>query len=222
MKVRTQFSLRFFLIAMAVFAAWLPFLLNRRAIVRLENELATLRLLAELISIDDPTRSYVIQRTSMNDDQQVWGVWLPEGRDYDLCIATQGIDGVDFPQAVKRIAMDSGREHAIVLMHNVEVLRADGMSIKTLVDGEVAWNLEQSSTWNPNDEIRWGITKATPQTAVPGDQPFFIYQRRFRQLDGDPAIPFDGNMSFSERNNRLKAVPVGVPTNGLVLWIEPK
>jgi hypothetical protein len=222
MKMRQQFSLRFLLVAMAVFAAWLPFLLNRGGIVRLESELATLQLLAETLTIDDPTKSHLIQRTSMNDNQQVWGVWLPEGRQYDLCIATHGIDDIGFPQAAKRLALDSGREHSILLMLDSEVRSADGMSIRTIVDGEVAWNLEQPFAWNPYDEIQGGVSAATPQTAFPGDKPFFIFQRRFLQLDGDPTVPFDPSMPFQERNRRLKGVPAETPTNGLVLWIEPK
>lgn len=221
MKIRTQFSLRFFLVAIVVLAAWLPYLLNRRGIVRLENELANLRILAELLTIDDPTKCYLIQRTSLNDDQNVWRVWLPKEREYQLCIATSGIDGVGFPKAEKRIPINSGQEHGIVLIRDNVVQSTDGSRIRAMVDGEVTWNLERSFQWNPAGKFSWGVTRATPQTASPAGKPLVIHQVRFSKIDGDPTIPFDPTMSMKQRNKRLRSVPVGVPTDGLLLWIEP-
>ena len=62
------------------------------------------------LTIDDPTKFHAIRVRSDNDYLWKWRVWVPEGREYRINMATQGIPKDGYPQSQGMITHDQTGE----------------------------------------------------------------------------------------------------------------
>jgi hypothetical protein len=86
-----------------IFSLW-------REVGPLRVEVRELRNETGRLSIDDPSKSHVVQVRTDDDFTWKWRVWIPEGRAYRLQVATQDIPAKGYPATRGMISLDDAGE----------------------------------------------------------------------------------------------------------------
>jgi hypothetical protein len=81
-----------------------------REVDPLRAELGRLRDEVGALSIDDPAKPCAIEVRTTSDDTWKWRVWIPEGRAYELHVATENIPKKDIPADQGMIVLEDSGE----------------------------------------------------------------------------------------------------------------
>src|SRR5262245_4620503 len=107
---RPRFSLLSALLLMTIVGLVIVVIQLWRDIKPLRAELRRLRNEVGALSIEDPTKPHAIQVRIVDDNTWKWRVWIPEGKKYELKIATQDIPQQGFPQSNGSMVLDEPGE----------------------------------------------------------------------------------------------------------------
>lgn len=192
-----QWSLQTLLLLTAVVAVWVGYLLHRRELPRLEEEIAVMRRMAGELIVKNPLQVAVVKLPETWMDGQEWDIHLPDGT-YVMRLAAREIDSEGLAPVIGETPIDAGR-------HQIELRQGeddDGWRFSVLIDGQASIEASEVPEWQTSGSSEGG-GQYTDSTQLPPDEPVVLYRRRF-----------------------LRAVKAGQsetpkePSEGLLLWIE--
>jgi hypothetical protein len=199
---KLQFSLQTIMLFTAVVAVFVAYFRTRDETAQLRRQLPGLREAARELIVHDPEQYAVVQHQPRWYDEFRWRIYLPEGRRYELFLATEKIENSNkgLPPATGKFELTPG-EHELEIQQIREA--DDSWQVRILVDGETALTQKHPESWHPGVGSSGGSEfSSSQQQAV--EQPLILFQRRFHE-------PTKGGGSQTPQ----------VPSNGVMLWIEP-
>jgi hypothetical protein len=151
-------------------------------------------------SIDDPTKTNVIEVRTTVDFTWKWRVWIPEGRAYRLQMATEDIPKTGYPAARGTISLDEPGEK---------------------------W-IEYRIAPSPNSE-HWMDELSTPTASVGSStQPWVKWQRRTGTGEGvgHSTEVFEPGINVLVARYRVSQTAASSdriedPSAGFMIWLEP-
>ena len=194
---RLRFSIFTILIAVACSAIWIANLSLAREKVRLESQLRRTAETFDGLIVIHPDRLAAFQRRPFRDER-IWDVYIPSGQAFDLRLATEKIQAEGFPPSFETISLPPGR-------HEIELLRADLPSraeLQIVVDGRTAIAIPENKSW------------ATKSTTMHNE----LQPRSLDHPIGQPLTLLRQTFAI----NALKPAFDASPTNGIMLWIQPR
>jgi len=196
---RWQVGIRTLILITAAIAVWLAFFLNRAHNRTMEVRIKSMQSLAHELLIEDEKKVAVVQADPEWYDQNEWKIYLPKG-EYQLCLATRGIEDKGFPAKKESTRLAAG-EHYLAL----EQPHDDTTCRVVIKDrGEAVLTAEEPKEWNPRSgSMGGGQYSQSEQLAA--NEPVVLFRRRFMGPRGAKG---------------MTSVPKG-PTEGILLWIEP-
>jgi hypothetical protein len=152
------------------------------------------------LSIDDPTKTSVIDLRTTDDFTWKWRVWIPEGRAYRLQMATEDISKTGYPSARGTISLDEAGE---------------------------TW-IEYRITPSPNSE-HWMDKLSTPTASVgSSSQPWVQSQRHTSTGEGvgHTTEAFEPGKNVLIARHRVSQTATSSdqiedPSAGFMIWLEP-
>jgi hypothetical protein len=193
-----QVRLRSIILLIAVIAAWTSYAINRREIASLNTRIKAIRPLARALEIDDPKQIAIVKMEELWSDDERWEVYLPEGQQYRVYVATREVDSKGFAPVAAVGNLSSGR-HRLALErsksqngHHV-VMKWDGADVAA-VDEPENWDQGVGST---------GGSEVTTSKQFPASAPVVVFRRRFME----------------RHPNGMNKTSSG-PTAGIQLWID--
>jgi hypothetical protein len=195
---RWQVGLRTLFLLMAVVAAWLAVVINRRQSTYLESRIGVMQPIARELIVDDPGRIAVVMLDDLWMDENRWDLHLPPGN-YRLCVATRGIVEQGLAPVVRSAPIAPGRHRIGMVLRR----KGENWQIPVTSDGAELLTVEETKDWARSSSRGGGLYETSTQFAA--DQPTILYHRRYL-LDGPTGIG--------------SSMPDG-PTEGLLIWIEP-
>jgi hypothetical protein len=194
---RWQVGLRTLFLLMAAIAVWMTVIINRRQNTYLEARIRAMRPLAHELLVDDASKIAVVRMDELWMDDNRWDLHLPPGS-YRLCLATRKVDDKGLPDAVKTVPIPSGR-HRLALEQRQD---GDLWHIRVLLDGAELLAVEETKDWASSSSTGGGDYSLSQQ--LPPDRPAVLFRRRYMQTDAQG-----------------RSQTPTVPSEGLILWIEP-
>jgi len=194
----SQFGLPGFFLLMAAIAVWTAFFTNRRHIASLESRIQAMRPMVHELIVEDTDRIAVVKLEEMWYDENIWDIYLPEGR-YRICLATRDVDQQGLAAPIERQPLAAGR-HRLALEQERD---DDAWRVTIARNGSTLLEVEEPLTWDPGSGSSGG-SDFSHSAQRPADEPLVLFRRRFTCPDG----------------KRRNITPKG-PTEGVLLWIEP-
>ena len=151
------------------------------------------------LSIDDPTKTHVIQVRQADDYTWKWRVWIPDGRAYQVKMATQNIPATGFPTNTGTIKADQPGE----------------MWIEYRI--------------HPNSDGNWVDKLSTKFARVGGSpQPWVNWSRKKSMSEGASyhghvAEPGEKILlsRFRVSQKATNSTKIEDPSAGFMIWLEP-
>lgn len=198
-RKRWQFGVRSLFLLMTAIAVWTTYLSNCRHIAALEAGITAMRPLTHELIVDDADKIAVVKLEQLWIDENRWEISLPNGQ-YRLCMATREIDKDGLAPVVKSERIEPGG-HSIALEQQQDDA---GWRLTVAWDGKRLLTVEEPKKWYPGSgSTGGGQYEQSAQLAA--DQPVVLFRRRFTRPDGT------GQVTESSG-----------PTEGVLLWIEPR
>ncbi len=195
-----QFTLRTLLLLTAAIAVWTLYFTNRRHIGLLEARVKVMWPMTHELIVNDPQRIAVVKLDQLWHDENIWKVYLPEGR-YRLCVATRDVDQQGSAPVVKSVALDPG-QHQLALQQRAEGSVLPVWRVAVICNEAEVISVEEPAEWDPGKgSVGGGLFSECTQ--LPVDEQVVLLRRRFSR-------PNSAGQS---------STPAG-PTEGILLWIE--
>jgi hypothetical protein len=171
-----------------------------REVVPLREENRGLRDEVGRLSIDDPTKTSVIEVRTTDDFTWKWRVWIPEGRAYQLQMATEDIPKTGYPESRGTISLDEPGE---------------------------TW-IEYRIAPSPNSEL-WMDKLSTPTASVgSSSQPWVKWKRHTSTGEGvgHSTDVFEPGSNVLIARHRVSQTATSSdkiedPSAGFMIWLEP-
>jgi hypothetical protein len=185
---------------MAVIAIGIAIRNVRRDTEILRAQIPGLLSVARELEVDDPTRFAVVARLPEWFAEMIWDLHVPEGATFELCLAMDQIAQDGLAEPVKCVQIDSGRRK---IEFKYET-RPDDSIASVLVDDEVVIRERRPKDWEPRVGSS-GSSSISHSDQHDAAKPLVLFRRRFmvRVTKGNSTTP-------------------KVPTQGILIWIEPK
>lgn len=194
---RPQVSLSTLLLLMAAVAVWFGCWSVHRQNYRLHRNLQGLLSISRELEVDDRSRAAAVAIIPEWLGEAIWEIYLPEGREYELCLALEQVSDEGLAPPVQRAAIAAGK-CTVELKHDT---LAEESITSLLVDDSVVIEEARPKNWEPRRGSRGASVIDRSQQFDPA-LPLILYRKRFNSHDGT-------------------SPQKGVPTNGILVWIEP-
>lgn len=196
-RTRWQVGLRTTFLLTAAIAVWITDFVNRSHNAWLGARIQSMRLLANDLTIDDPSKIALVKLDRLWPEEHRWDLYLPAGK-YRLCVATRDIDQDGLAPVVQSQPIEPGRHRLILCQQR----RKDGWRVIVTREGKSLLSVEEPTDWT----VGSGWSDESPSLPSIADQPAVLLRRRFMR-------PVDQSKSRT-------AIPL-CPCEGILLWIEP-
>ena len=189
-KRRFQVNLLTILLLVLVCAVWIAYRGARVESQAMETQLASLRLIARELVIENPAEFAVVSRLPKFYNEKIWDVYVPKahGKVARLAVAMDLIAAVHSKKIgdekpLKWIKLKPGK-HSIQLIYDVD----DTAHLTVLVDEEVAIEIVRPQDWvkSGSSSSKGGIALSK---SFPVDNGLLLHRRRFdiRRPRGTPS-----------------------------------
>ncbi len=191
-----QWSLKTILLLTTLAAILVAWWQNGQSRSELKQKISLARRYLNELVVDDPQQFAATKLSPTWYGTNEWNVHLPSGHRYQLHFAVSNIDDSNFPEAIKSIAIESGRHSIEINTNNASInhgfqLVVDRSTTETIVSQPIQKTYASSST---------GINQCGQQSIT---QPLVLYRLRF--------LTPSANGSYRTATG---------PTEGLLVWIE--
>ncbi|MCM2369029.1 hypothetical protein [Aporhodopirellula aestuarii] len=203
-RKRMRFGLLELLLLTTVVAAWLPVVLARRLIPKLQSEIETMRFSTSELIVTDEQKLTVRALPDIWSNIDSWKYHLPEGADLELRLATEFINSVSSPSDYQAVALPTG-EHSIHFKHTSD---ADGYHSVVYLDAEAVLQKHHPKSWITTSGSSSTGSASNQSTSYELDQPPNLKVQRFSQ--SHPLIQYES-----------MELPGEYDSKGNYLWISP-
>jgi hypothetical protein len=199
-----HFSLLSLMLLIAVVACWSAFWQSYRKVQQLRLQLPALRDLHRELEVDDPTRFAAVRKLEAGYDDLRWEVYLPEGHDYRLSLATDDLPFTNsseeflLPAKFQDVAIAAGRRSIELLISRGEQAPA----VRVEVNGTAEFDQQKAEHWTTDGSRSGGSLIQTGQTSST-DEPLVLFRQFFEPKSG---------AGFGKQETY----------NGVMLWIEQR
>jgi len=128
-----------------------------RLIKPMRDELTMLRNETGRLSIDDRRNFHAIRVRTGGEYVWKWRVWIPEGREYRINVATQNIPKDGFPPTNGMIALSDAGESWIEYRITKSEDGQNWMDMLTTSNGAVGSSGQPWVTWNRKNSVSSGV-----------------------------------------------------------------
>lgn len=204
-RSRFRFGLLELLLLIALVAGWLPVWIARQKIPKLEAEIETMRLSTLELIVTDESELTARELPSIAQNVSSWKYNAPDDVEFDLRLATEGINVLGLPTEFQSFPLPSG-------LHTVHVdvnSDAKGHHALIYVDDELVLEKHHPKDWVKSGGSSTSGDVADHSTAYPVDQALTLMSRKISTRH--PLHRFNTIM-----------VPAGYDSKGTCVWIAPR
>ncbi|PHR90944.1 MAG: hypothetical protein COA78_34285 [Blastopirellula sp.] len=194
-----QFSVLTIMLLTATVGVWVAQIQTTEQTEQMRLEIPNLQKAARELIITDPGQYTAVRHHETWNDDFRWRIYLPEGHQYQLALATEKIDDGILPAPFDTKIMKPG-EYELELRYKKQ--KDDSYRITVLLDEEVIFEQLHPAGWNDNSGSR-GASNISDSLQRGLDRPLEIMRTRFHVRDEK------GNSSTPKE-----------PSNGIVIWLD--
>jgi hypothetical protein len=200
MSFRPRISILTALLLMAMLGMAIVIVQQWRLIKPMRDELTSLRNETGRLAIDDPTKFHAIEVRTDGECVWKWRVWVPEGREYQINIATENIPKDAFPSNNGMIVLSKPGESWIEYRITKDPDGKSWMDQLSTSNGSVGSRPQPWVTWGRKMSTDGGVGHKT-QSFEPG-QKILLERHRVSQK--------------ATSSNQIED-----PSAGFMIWLEP-
>lgn len=195
-----QLRLRTLFLLTAAVGVWVAVFSHRQRNQFLNQRIAAMRPVARELMVLDPSQIAVVNKEQLWYDENRWEVYLPEGTNYRICLATREIDQQGLAPVVTSAPLAAGKH----LLELHQERRDEDWTLRLTGDDANLLAVDEPKAWNPGHGSSGGAA-FSQSTQMPADQPAVLFRRRFSQSTGTggssqtPTGPTDGILIWTER-----------------------
>jgi hypothetical protein len=199
-RLRPRFAMSTMLLFVTAFAVGLATYQVAQEVEKLRRQIAVTETFVRRLEIRDPEQFAAVKRKSEWFGESICDVYIPEGQEFELCLATEGVDEKGLALQYNRVPLSSG-EHSIEVRNDNY---SDRSEVSVLVDAVAVMEEGKPREWNPRLGSSGGPQISKSQQFLT-DEPLILYRMRF-MFPSEPGI----------------STTPPEPSPGILVWIQKK
>lgn len=199
-RFRPRISLLTAILLMTILGMAIVLVQLWREVKPMRTQLRQLRDEVGRLSIDDPAKFHAIRVRSDNDYLWKWRVWVPEGREYRIYLATEDIPKEGYPQSQGMITLDHAGESWIEYRIAKDPNSNNWMDKLSTPSGSVGSSSQPWVTWGSHVSTGAGVSYKT-EVSEPNKTVLLARERVSKKAKSSDKIED--------------------PSAGFMIWLEP-